>query len=31
MDNSKISNIKSYFQIVKSTANVSADNEQIVG
>ena len=27
----KISNITSYFQVVKSTANVSVDSEQILG
>ena len=31
MDKRKISSIKSYFQVVKSTANVSADSEQISG
>ena len=31
MDKWKISNITSYFQVVKSTANVSADSEQILG
>ena len=31
MDKRKISNIKSYFQVVKSTANVSGDSEQISG
>ena len=31
MDKRKISNIKSYFQVVKSAANVSGDSEQISG
>ena len=31
MDKRKISNITSYFQVVKSTANVSADSEQTLG
>ena len=31
MDIRKISNIRFYFQVVKSTANASADNEQILG
>ena len=31
MDKRKISNITSYFQVVKSTANISADSEQILG
>ena len=31
MDKRKISNITSYFQVVKSTANVSANSEQILG
>ena len=30
MDKRKISNKTSYFQVVKSTANVSADSEQIL-
>ena len=31
MEVRKISNIRFYFQVVKSTANASADNEQILG
>ena len=31
MENRKISNITSYFQVVKSAVNVSADSEQILG
>ena len=31
MDKRKISNITSYFQVVKSTTNVSADIKQISG
>ena len=31
MDKRKISHITSYIQVVKSTANVSADSEQIFG
>ena len=31
MDIRKISNIRSYFQVVRSTANASADSEQILG
>ena len=31
MDKTKISNIVSYFQVVKSVVNVSADSEQILG
>ena len=31
MDKWKISNITSYFQVVKSAANVSADSELILG
>ena len=30
MDKRKISNITSYFQVVKSAVNVSADSEQIL-
>ena len=30
MDKRKISNITSYFRVVKSTANVSADSEKIL-
>ena len=30
MDKRKISNITSYFQVVKSAANVSADSEKIL-
>ena len=30
MDIRKISNIRSYFQVVRSTANASADSEQIL-
>ena len=30
MDNRTISNIKFHFQVVKSTANVSVDSEQIL-
>ena len=29
MDKNKISNITSYFQVVKSTADISADSEEI--
>ena len=31
MDKTKILNIASYFQVVKSVVNVSADSEQILG
>ena len=31
MDKREISNITSYFQVIKSTAKVSADSEQILG
>ena len=31
MDKRKVSKITSYFQVVKSTANVSADSEQTLG
>ena len=31
MDKKKISNITSYFQVVKSTADISADSEEIPG
>ena len=31
MDKRKISNITSYFQVVKSAVNVSANSEQILG